>query len=87
MLFEGLSMTVADGERVGVVGANGAGKSTLLRVLAGKDVPDAGVVRRGRGTRIGFLDQEPELPEGTVRDAVGEGWEAEAALSRLGLGP
>ena len=86
MLFEGLSMTVADGERVGVVGVNGTGKSTLLRVLAGKDVPDAGVVRRGRGTRIGFLDQEPELPDGTVQEAVGEGWEAEAALSRLGLG-
>ena len=87
MLFEGLSMTVADGQRVGVVGVNGTGKSTLLRVLAGKDVPDAGVVRRGRGTRIGFLDQEPELPDGTVQEAVGEGWEAEAALSRLGLGP
>ena len=87
MLFEGLSMTVADGQRVGVVGVNGTGKSTLLRVLAGKDVPDAGVVRRGRGTRIGFLDQEPELPDGTVQAAVGEGWEAEAALSRLGLGP
>ncbi len=86
MLFEGLSMTVADGERVGVVGVNGAGKSTLLRVLAGKDDPDAGVVRRGRGTRIGFLDQEPELPDGTVREAVGEGWEAEATLTRLGLG-
>ena len=87
VLFEGLSMTVADGQRVGVVGVNGTGKSTLLRVLAGKDVPDAGVVRRGRGTRIGFLDQEPELPDGTVQEAVGEGWEAEAALSRLGLGP
>jgi ABC transport system ATP-binding/permease protein len=87
MLFEGLSMTVADGERIGVVGVNGTGKSTLLRVLAGKDVPDTGLVRRGRGTRIGFLDQEPELPDGTVQEAVGEGWEAEAALSRLGLGP
>ena len=87
VLFEGLSMTVADGQRVGVVGVNGAGKSTLLRVLAGKDLPDTGVVRRGRGTRIGFLDQEPELPDGTVQEAVGEGWEAEAALTRLGLGP
>src|ERR1700677_3353448 len=86
MLFEGLAMTVADGERVGVVGVNGTGKSTLLRVLAGKDLPDAGFVRRGRGTRVAFLDQEPELPDGTVREAVGEGWEAEAALSRLGLG-
>ena len=87
VLFEGLSMTVATGERVGVVGVNGTGKSSLLRVLAGKDAPDSGVVRRGRGTRIGFLDQEPELPDGTVQEAVGEGWEAEAALSRLGLGP
>jgi ATP-binding cassette subfamily F protein uup len=35
---------------------------------------------------VGFLDQHPVLPSGTVREAVGEGWEAEAALDRLGMG-
>jgi len=85
VLFEGLSLTVTDGDRIGVVGVNGAGKSTLLRLVAGVDRPAEGVVRRGRGTRVGFLEQAPVLPPGTVRRAVGEGWEAEAALDRLGM--
>ena len=85
-LFEGLSLTISDGNRIGVVGTNGTGKSTLLRIAAGLEQPEEGQVRRGRGSRIGFLDQVPELPPGTVRAAVGEGWEAEAALDRLGMG-
>jgi ATP-binding cassette subfamily F protein uup len=86
VLFEGLSLTVSDGDRIGVVGTNGTGKSTLLRILAGVDSPEVGEVRRGRGSRVGFLDQVPELPAGTVRSAIGEGWEADAALDRLGMG-
>ncbi|MGI8752739.1 MAG: ABC-F family ATP-binding cassette domain-containing protein [Acidimicrobiales bacterium] len=85
-LFESIAVTVADGDRVGVVGINGTGKSTLLRVLAGTEEPDAGVVRRGRGVRIGLLDQRPELPAGPVSAAVGDGWEAAAILERLGMG-
>ena len=84
-LFAHLSVTVSTGDRLGVVGINGTGKSTLLRVLAGLLEPDAGVVRRGRGARTVFLDQTPVLPAGTVRDAVGPGWEAASALYRLGM--
>ncbi len=84
-LLADLSVTVNSGDRLGVVGINGTGKSTLLRILAGRLQPDTGVVRRGRGTRTGFLGQSPELPPGTVRDAVGDGWEAAAALDRLGM--
>jgi len=86
-LFADLSVTVATGDRLGLVGLNGTGKSTLLRVMAGDLVPDAGVVRRGRDVRIGWLPQRPELPAGTVRAAVGEGWEAAAVLEHLGMGP
>ncbi|HTC81639.1 MAG TPA: ATP-binding cassette domain-containing protein, partial [Acidimicrobiia bacterium] len=75
-LFESLSLTVSTGDRLGVVGVNGTGKSTLLRVLAGAAEPESGTVRRGRGVRVGFLDQQPALPPGTVRGAVGPGWEA-----------
>ena len=84
-LFADLSVTVSTGDRLGIVGINGTGKSTLLRVLAGSLEPDAGAVRRGRGTRTVFLGQTPELPAGTVGDAVGDGWEAAAALDRLGM--
>jgi ATP-binding cassette subfamily F protein uup len=86
VLFEDLSVTVKDGDRLGVVGINGAGKSTLLRVLAGSQSPEQGEVRRGRGVRVGMLDQEPALPAGTVAQAVGAGWEAQAVLDRLGMG-
>ena len=85
-LFENLSLTVSTGDRLGVVGVNGTGKSTLLRVLAGSAEPEAGVVRRNRGLRVGFLDQQPALPAGSVRAAVGEGWEAAEILQRLGMG-
>jgi ATP-binding cassette subfamily F protein uup len=85
-LFEDLSVTVSDGDRLGIVGINGTGKSTLLRLLAGVEDPETGVVRRGRGTRVGWVDQAPQLPAGTVREAVGEGWESAAVLERLGMG-
>ena len=85
-LFESLSLTVSTGDRLGVVGVNGTGKSTLLRVLAGSAEPESGVVRRGRGVRVGFLDQQPVLPAGSVREAVGSGWESAEILERLGMG-
>jgi ATP-binding cassette subfamily F protein uup len=86
-LFESLSVTVRAGDRLGVVGRNGSGKSTLLRILAGVGEPEEGLVRRGRDVQIGYLDQEPVLPPGTVRDAVGQHWEAAAILEHLGMGP
>ena len=84
-LFAGVSLTVADGDRVGVVGINGCGKSTLLRMLARELDAEAGEVRWGRGVRVGFLPQQPVLPAGTVRDAVGGGWQGAAMLDRLGM--
>ena len=84
-LFDDISLTVSDGDRIGVVGLNGCGKSTLLRILSGDYSPDSGVVRYGRGARIGILAQQPDLPKGTVRDAVGEDWRGEAMLDRLGM--
>ncbi len=85
-LFEDVSITLSTGDRLGVVGLNGCGKSTLFRILSGELRPDAGVVRTGRGARIGVLPQLPVLPNGTVRDAVGGGWQGEAMLDKLGMG-
>ena len=85
VLFRDLSVTVSDRDRVGVVGINGTGKSTLLRVLSGQAEADSGLVRRGRGIRIGVLDQDAPLSPGPVHRAVGRGWEGEAILDRLGM--
>ncbi|MDA8290860.1 MAG: ABC-F family ATP-binding cassette domain-containing protein, partial [Actinomycetota bacterium] len=86
VLFDGVSLTVSEGDRIGVVGINGTGKSTLLRVVAGIEEPERGRVTRARSAQVGVLEQEPRLAEGSVRDAVGSGWEADAALERLGMG-
>ena len=83
-LFKDLSLTISSGERLGVVGINGAGKSTLLRVIAGRLDPDEGTLHRARAGRVEFLEQRPNLGEGTVAHYVGDGWESVAALDRLG---
>jgi len=57
LILSGLDWTVADGARVGLVGANGAGKSTLLRILAGVDDATAGEISRQRGLRVAYLPQ------------------------------
>ena len=85
-LFTGVSLTVSEGDRIGVVGLNGCGKSTLLRILAGETEPESGTVRRGRGARIGVLSQATRLPAGTVRAAAGGTWQSDAMLQRLGMG-
>ncbi|MDW3217442.1 MAG: ABC-F family ATP-binding cassette domain-containing protein [Acidimicrobiales bacterium] len=85
-VFSDVSVTIAAGDRLGVVGINGTGKSTLLSVIAGTREPEGGTIRRGRDVSIAVVDQVTKLPPGTVRDAVGAGWRGEAALDRLGVG-
>ncbi|MGH9305262.1 MAG: ABC-F family ATP-binding cassette domain-containing protein [Acidimicrobiales bacterium] len=85
VLFSEVSLTVGDGDRLGLVGLNGTGKSTLLRVMAGVLRPEGGARRTARGLRVGFLDQRPELDAPTVAEVVGSGWEGAAVMSRLGV--
>ena len=86
LLFGDVSVTVSTGDRVGVVGINGTGKTTLLSVIAGQRIPESGGVRRKKGVSIATLEQITELQSGSVREAVGGGWQGEAALQRLGMG-
>ena len=70
-IFDGESLAVEPGDRLGVVGPNGTGKSTLLKILAGSVTPDAGQVTRARGIRVGYLAQEHgEVADGPLLDAV-----------------
>src|ERR1700710_1122998 len=76
-LFQEISFTVSDGDRIGLIGPNGAGKSTLLKVLAGEEDADAGDVATRKRARVGYVKQESEFAAGlTVRDVL------EAALKR-----
>ena len=85
-LFEDLSFTINNHDRLGVLGINGTGKSTLLNVLSGTRELDSGTLIIPDGTRVEFLNQNPDLRPGKIIDAVDDSWEAQAALTRLGMG-
>ncbi len=68
--FEGASFALAEGERVGLIGANGTGKTTLFRIILGL-VEHDGTLNRKKDLRIATLDQDPHFDAGlTVREAV-----------------
>ena len=85
-LLDSVSLGIATGDRIGVVGRNGAGKSTLLSLLAGTMEPDSGRIARTAGLRIGYLRQRDEL-SGTVRQAVFGPGASEAAEHRWASDP
>jgi ATP-binding cassette subfamily F protein uup len=70
-LFQNISFTVSEGERIGLIGPNGAGKSTLLQILAGRIRPDTGDVALRKRTRISHVSQHSEFVAGqTVKSIV-----------------
>jgi ATPase subunit of ABC transporter with duplicated ATPase domains len=70
-VFNGITIGVNDGDRIGIVGRNGDGKSTLLKVLAKRLTTDSGRVTYRSGLTIGMLDQQDVLdPHKTVGEAV-----------------
>lgn len=71
VVFDDITIGIAEGDRIGVVGHNGDGKSTLLSLLSGRREPDGGKVTRRGGVTIGMLDQSDTLdPSQTVAFAV-----------------
>ncbi len=98
ILFDDISFSIRQGERVGLVARNGHGKTTLFQIILGHIEPDSGYVSIPNGYRIGHLDQQISfsqetalseaclgLPPASERDATDESWRVEAILAGLGF--
>jgi energy-dependent translational throttle protein EttA len=73
-IIKDISLSFFPGAKIGLLGLNGAGKSTVLRIMAGVDTDYQGEARANPGTKVGYLEQEPNLdPSKTVREVVEEG--------------
>ena len=62
-ILDNATLTIHEGERLGLVGSNGCGKSTFMKILTGVEEPDDGIITRKRGLTIGYLPQEFTLDE------------------------
>jgi ATP-binding cassette subfamily F protein uup len=79
-LFQNVSFTVSEGDRIGLIGPNGSGKSTLLRILAGDVRPDSGEIAVRKRIRLSYVEQDSTFQAGdTVRSV------AQKAMDRAGL--
>src|ERR1700680_3426328 len=70
-LFQNVSFTVSEGDRIGLIGPNGSGKSTLLRILAGTEDTDDGEIAVRKRIRLSYVEQESEFKRGTTMRDVG----------------
>ncbi len=70
-LFDGISFSINEGQKVAMIAKNGAGKSTLMDIIAGLETPDSGKSSLSNHISIGYLRQNPELnPEDTILEAT-----------------
>ena len=84
-IIDGVNLTLADGEHVGLVGRNGCGKSTLMKLIARVTnlKPDDGQLQLARGATVGYLTQDPDLDMSrTLREEAGAGFEKLHQLHR-----
>src|SRR3979490_2865514 len=61
-LFEDISLSISDGDRLGLIGPNGSGKSTLLRILAAVETPDSGSTSIRETAKLGYVPKEVSFP-------------------------
>jgi ATP-binding cassette subfamily F protein uup len=65
-LFDHLSFSISEGERIGLIGVNGTGKSTLLNVIAGRDSAESGNLRHAKAFELAYLSQTPVFETGVT---------------------
>ncbi|WP_085993195.1 ABC-F family ATP-binding cassette domain-containing protein [Oceanobacillus senegalensis] len=83
ILFRDITCTIAENERIGVIGVNGTGKSTFLKVIAGVDSAEKGTIQHPKDYHIEYLAQDPELdPDLTVIEQIYYGEAANMKLMR-----
>ena len=87
-LFENVSMTISEGDRLGLIGPNGSGKSTLLKILAGLEDTDSGVVSIRKQVRLAYIPQDSQFEPGKslhdiVLEKAGTSEDAEIRVAHL----
>ncbi|KUP06500.1 multidrug ABC transporter ATP-binding protein [Bacillus coahuilensis p1.1.43] len=80
-LFQKLSLTIQEGEKIGLIGINGTGKSTLLKIISGIEEPDEGTFDHPKDYRITYLSQNPSLEQNlTILEQV---YKSDAEIMRV----
>ncbi|MEP6644512.1 MAG: ABC-F family ATP-binding cassette domain-containing protein [Acidobacteriaceae bacterium] len=85
-LFEDISFTISEGDRIGLIGPNGAGKSTLLEILANRVEPDSGNVAARKRARLSYVVQDSQFASGTTVRSIIESALDEAAVPQAERG-
>jgi ABC transport system ATP-binding/permease protein len=81
-LFEHVSFTVSETDRIGLIGPNGSGKSTLLRILAATETPDAGNLPVRKRLRLSYVEQDSKFIAGaSVRSVIEKALEGSATAA------
>lgn len=62
-LFDSISFSLEHNSKIGLIGKNGSGKTTLFRIILGEIIPENGVINRAKNKKVGYLSQEPQLPQ------------------------
>ena len=95
-LLENISLSIHQGDKIGLIGVNGTGKSTLLKILAGKEDAEDGTITKTRGVRIGYLSQNPVfhknltileqvLQDVSENERESKEYECKTILTKLGI--
>ena len=95
-LLENISLSINEGDKIGLIGVNGTGKTTLLKILAGKEEAEGGTIIKTKGVRIGYLPQNPgfnkdfSVLEQVLQDVASneresKEYECKTILTKLGI--